>query len=177
MSSSSTPSKVNCLVIRTLHFRGVRGDLQERPYLFFPMPIPFFPSTKSPILCSKSLKSGVPKGKSAQKPRFCARNARKRGFRRPKTHKNGVFVLEKPEFEGSEGLDAHGLCGRVANSAGNGCHLARDAGVGCWKWLPPGRGWCGGWPGAAAWPGADAQTQNKKQKRVTAKCHPRLFVV
>ena len=30
---------------------------------------------------------------------------------------------------------------------------------------------------AAAWPGADAQTQNKKQKRVTAKCHPRLFVV
>ena len=59
MSSSSTPSKVNCLVIKTLHFRGVRGDLQERPYLFFPMPIPFFPSTKSPILCSKCLKSRV----------------------------------------------------------------------------------------------------------------------
>ena len=30
---------------------------------------------------------------------------------------------------------------------------------------------------AVAWPGADAQTQNKKQKRVTEKCHPRLFVV
>ena len=30
---------------------------------------------------------------------------------------------------------------------------------------------------AGGWPGADAQTQNKKQKRVTAKCHPRLFVV
>ena len=68
-------------------------------------------------------------------------------------HKNGDFVLEKPEIEGSEGLGAHGLCGRVANSAGNGCRLAGD------------------------WPGADAQTQNKKQKRVTEKCHPRLFVV
>ena len=103
MSSSSTPSKVNCLVIRTLHFRGVRGDLQERPYLFFPMPIPFFPSTKSPILCSK---------------------CRNRGLRRAKAHKNLDFVLEKPEIEGSEGLGAHGICGRVANSAGNGCRLA-----------------------------------------------------
>ena len=60
----------------------------------------------------------------AQKPRFCARNARKRGFRRAKAHKNADFVLEKPEIEGSEGLGAHGLCGRVANSAGNGCRLA-----------------------------------------------------
>ena len=55
-------------------------------------------------------------------------------------HKKPDFVLEMPENEGSEGLGAHGLCGRVANSAGNGCLLARDAGVGCWKWLPPGRG-------------------------------------
>ena len=39
-------------------------------------------------------------------------------------HKNLDFVLEKPEIEGSEGLGAHGLCGRVANSAGNGCRLA-----------------------------------------------------
>ena len=76
-------------------------------------------------------------------------------------HKNGDFVLEKPEIEGSEGLGAHGLCGRVANSAGNGCRLA-GAGVGA--------GLGAGWE-------ADAQTQNKKQKRVTAKCHPRLFVV
>ena len=29
--------------------------------------------TKMPILCSKSPKTGVPNGKSAQKPRFCAR--------------------------------------------------------------------------------------------------------
>ena len=37
----------------------------------------------------------------AQKPRFCARNARKRGFRTPKAHKNLDFVLEKAENEGS----------------------------------------------------------------------------
>ncbi len=33
--------------------------------------------TKTPILCSKSLKTAVPEGKKAQKPRFCAREARK----------------------------------------------------------------------------------------------------
>ena len=56
--------------------------------------------TKTPILCSKSPKTRVPKAKSAQKPRFCARNARKRGFRSPKKHKNLDFVLEKPENGG-----------------------------------------------------------------------------
>ena len=30
-----------------------------------------------------------------QKPRFCARNARKQGSRRQKAHKKAVFVLEK----------------------------------------------------------------------------------
>ena len=39
---------------------------------------------------------------SAQKPRFCARNARKRGFPTPKAHKNLDFVLETPENEGSK---------------------------------------------------------------------------
>ena len=60
-------------------------------------------STKTPILCSKSPKTGVPKGKSAQKSRFCARKARKRGFRRPKKHKNPDFVLEMAENRGYEG--------------------------------------------------------------------------
>ena len=32
--------------------------------------------TKNPILCSKSPKTRVPEGKSAQKPRFCAREDR-----------------------------------------------------------------------------------------------------
>ena len=59
--------------------------------------------TKTPILCSKSQKTGVPDRKSAQKPRFCARNARKRGSRRQKAHKNRDFVLEMPENEGSGG--------------------------------------------------------------------------
>ena len=59
--------------------------------------------TKTPILCLKGLKMGVPKVKSAQKPRFCARKARKWGFRRSKAHKNLDFVLEKPENEGLEG--------------------------------------------------------------------------
>ena len=36
----------------------------------------------------------------AQKPRFCARKARKRGSRRAKKHKNLDFVLEKLESEG-----------------------------------------------------------------------------
>ena len=60
-------------------------------------------STKTPILCSKSQKTGVPDRKSAQKPRFCARNARKRGFQTPKAHKNPDFVLEKSENWGSGG--------------------------------------------------------------------------
>ena len=51
--------------------------------------------TKTSILCSKCLKTWVPEAKKAQKPRFCARNARKRGFRRPKKHKNLDFVLGK----------------------------------------------------------------------------------
>ena len=59
--------------------------------------------TKMPFLCSKCQKMGVPKAKKAQKPRFCARNARKQGFQTPKAHKNLDFVLEMPENEGCEG--------------------------------------------------------------------------
>ena len=64
-------------------------------------------------------------------------------------HKKPDFVPEMPEIEGSEGLGAHGLCGRVANSAVNGCRLA----------------------------GGRCSDTEQKQKRVTEKCHPRLFVV
>ena len=60
-------------------------------------------STKTSILCSKSPKTVAPKGKKAQKCRFCARKARKQGFRRVKAHKNLDFVLENPENGGSEG--------------------------------------------------------------------------
>ena len=57
------------------------------------MPFPVCPSTKIPFLCSEGLKMRVFEAKSAQKPRFCARNARKWGFRRAKAHKNADFVL------------------------------------------------------------------------------------
>ena len=56
--------------------------------------------TKTSILCSKCPKTRVPDPKSAQKPRFCARKARKRGFQTPKAHKNLDFVLEMLENGG-----------------------------------------------------------------------------
>ena len=59
--------------------------------------------TKTPILCSKRPKMGVLEAKKAQKPRFCARNARKQGFQSQKAHKNLDFVLENPKNEGSIG--------------------------------------------------------------------------
>ena len=59
--------------------------------------------TKMPFLCSKCQKMGVPKAKKAQKPRFCAQKARKRGFQTPKAHKNADSVLEMPENEGFGG--------------------------------------------------------------------------
>ena len=69
--------------------------------------------TKTSILCSKTLKTGVPKPKSAQKPRFCARNARKWGFRTAKAHKNADFVLWKKGngIEREEiGIGKHNRC-------------------------------------------------------------------
>ena len=51
--------------------------------------------TKMPILCSKGGKTREKLPFLTQKPRFCARNARKRGSRRPKKHKNLDFVLGK----------------------------------------------------------------------------------
>ena len=80
LSSPSTRLKVNHLCIRCLCFESVRGDLHEG---HFSLPDATFTSSR------------------AQKPRFCARKARKRGFRRQKAHKNPDFVLEKPENGGS----------------------------------------------------------------------------
>ena len=82
----------------------IRAKSQKCLLLLFPMlHLTAPPSTNFGFLCSNSPKTGVSKGKSAQKPRFCARNARKRGSRRPKKHKNPDFVLEMPENEGIEG--------------------------------------------------------------------------
>ena len=56
----------------------------------------------------------------AQKPRFCARNARKRGGRRPKKHKNLDFVLETPENGGAKAEKAQKprFCARNARKRG-----------------------------------------------------------
>ena len=69
--------KVNCLVMRYLHFESVRGDLQEgngcasRCQLsLFPVPIPVSPSTKSGFLCFIGLR----------RPYFLAFRAQNRGF-------------------------------------------------------------------------------------------------
>ena len=72
LSSPSTRLKVNHLCIRYLYIKSVRGDLHEG---HFSLPDATFTSSR------------------AQKPRFCARKARKRGFGRPKKHKNHDFVL------------------------------------------------------------------------------------
>ena len=53
----------------------------------------------APVLSATSLREPP----RAQKCRFCARNARKWGFRRQKAHKNANFVLEMPENVGSGG--------------------------------------------------------------------------
>ena len=54
-----------------------------------------FPSTKTPILCSKCPKTREKLPILTQKSHFRARNARKWGFRRAKAHKNADFVLER----------------------------------------------------------------------------------
>ena len=63
--------------------------------------IPDAPSTSS--RCPIHLFPSIFATFRAQKPRFCARNARKRGFRKAKANKNRDFVLEMPENGGSGG--------------------------------------------------------------------------
>ena len=103
MSSPSTRLKVNHLCIKYLCFESVLGDLQEGHFYASRCHLSLCLSTKTLILCSKGLKMGVPDPTKAQKPRFCARNTRKQGFRSQKAHKNADFVLEMPENEGPEG--------------------------------------------------------------------------
>ena len=93
LSSPSTRLKVNHLCIRYLCSESVRGDLQEGHFYASRCNLSLCLSTKTSILCSKSREMGVPDPKKAQKPRFCARKGRKRGFQTPKAHKNAVFVL------------------------------------------------------------------------------------
>ena len=79
MSSPSALIKVNCLVMRYLHFGSVRGDLQEgnvygkrRCGYASRCQFPLFPSTKSGFLCACYGNTGLWKQKSAQIFCFCA---------------------------------------------------------------------------------------------------------
>ena len=75
LCSPSTRLKVNHLCIRYLWFESVRGDFLEGHSYASRCRLSLCSSTKTLFLCSKSQKSRVPKVKSAQKPRFCAREA------------------------------------------------------------------------------------------------------
>ena len=89
--------------------------------------------TKMPILCSKVGKTGEKLHFLTQKPRFCARKARKRGFRRAKAHKNLDFVLGKRgkwhrEATASGSADAKNY--REAAAGREGTRHQREAAVG-----------------------------------------------
>ena len=58
---------------------------------------------QKPRFCARNARKQVSRRQQAQQRRCCARKSRKRGFRTPKKHKNPVGVPEKPENGGSEG--------------------------------------------------------------------------
>ena len=114
MSSPSTAVKVNYLVMRYLHFRNARGDLQEghvyakrlRDYAsrcqfpLFPVPIPVFPSTKSGFLCFFGLRNPHFWGFRAQNRGFCAFLAFGTPIFGLFEYKIGIFVSEWAIFPG-----------------------------------------------------------------------------
>ena len=120
MSSPSELLKVNYLVMKHLHFESVRGDLQEGhgcafrcQYLLFPLPIPFFPSTKSGFLCFFGFRNPHFRAFRAQNRGFCALF----GFGTPIfgyfEHKIGVFVLfwlPESQFSGVSSTKSGFLC-------------------------------------------------------------------
>ena len=73
MCSPSTLIKIKYLVMRYLHFRSVRGDLQEGNGCASRCQFPLFPSTKSGFLCSFGLLDPPFSGISSTKSGFlCA---------------------------------------------------------------------------------------------------------
>ena len=120
MSSPSGLLKVNYLVMRLLRFGSVRGDLQEGngcafrcQYHLFPLPIPFFPSTKSGFLCAFGVWNPRFRAFRAQNRGFCALF----GFGTPVfghfEHKIEVFVLflaSEPPFSGISSTKSRFLC-------------------------------------------------------------------
>ena len=108
----------------------MRGDFLERNSYASRCHMSLFPSTKMPILCSKRPKTRVPKAKKAQKPRFCARKARKQGFRRAKAHKNADFVLGRGRDLDSAFFKFVLVCKKSVPDQRNYCHWSAAAGYG-----------------------------------------------
>ena len=100
MSSSSALLKVNCLVIRYLYFRSVRGDLLEGNGCASRCQFTLFPSTKLAFLCAFGVWNPYFRAFRLQNRGFCALLA----FGTPVfglfEHKIGVFVSEWVIFPG-----------------------------------------------------------------------------
>ena len=120
MSSPSALIKVNYLVMRHLHFGGVRGDLQEGndcasqcQLPLFPVPIPVSPSTKTAFLCFFGIRRPYFLAFRAQNRGFCAFFAFGTPVFRVFEHKIEVFVLflpSDPSFSGISSTKSGFLC-------------------------------------------------------------------
>ena len=80
--------------------------------------------TKIPILCSKSLKMGVPKAKSAQKCRFCVKTAQNLGKIAHSDTKTSILCSKSQKMGVLEGKSAQ-KCRFCARDAGATPHRAR----------------------------------------------------
>ena len=120
LCSPSTALKVNCLVIRHLYFRSVRGDLQEGhgcasrcQFLLFLCRSPFFQSTKSGFLCFLELRNPHFRAFRAQNRGFCAFLASETLIFGRFEHKIDVFVRfcpPKPSFSSFSSTKSAFLC-------------------------------------------------------------------
>ena len=106
--------------MRLLRFGSVRGDLQEGngcaflcQYLLFPLPIPFFLSTKSGFLCAFRLRNPHFRAFRAQNRGFCAFLPSGTHVFWHFEHKIGVFVRfcpPEPLFFGISSTKSAFLC-------------------------------------------------------------------
>ena len=145
MCSPSAALKVNCLVIRYLHFRSVEGDLQEGQVYGKRLcdyasrcQLPLFPSTKSRFLCFFGLRNPRFQAFRAQNRHFCALLGSGTLVFGHFEHKIEVFVRfypPSPPFRAFRAQNLH-FCAR----SGSRSDVADDTGA----MLPLGRCRCRG---------------------------------
>ena len=149
--------------MRYLHFRSVRGDLQEgngcasRCQLsLFPVPIPVSPSTKSGFLCFFALLSPCFRAFRAQNRGFCAFLAFETPVFGHFEHKIRVFVrfygLE-PMFSGILSTKSRFLC----------FFCLRDPHF--WHFRAQNRGFCALWWGHGWGDGQEQREQREQQEQ------------